>query len=147
METIEWQEIYSVGNEQLDFQHKQMFKMLNAMIEYGETSVDSEVISEMLTKLTEYASIHINTEEQYMEQIAYPDLEIHKKEHRYFRLEISNLCLKAMQHDISTPQELLQLVSEWWTKHVLFFDMAYKSFCDNKMKVFSSDVIIPTSAV
>ena len=51
MEKVIWDETFSVGVEVLDEQHKKLFKMLNTMIEAENTSVNSEIISTVLTEM------------------------------------------------------------------------------------------------
>ena len=129
MELIQWDESFSVNNEAIDHQHQKLVAMVNTMINYRSTSVTSEVISEMLTEMTEYSCTHFKSEEAYMKQIAYPDLEAHIEEHRQFRLNVGKLCLKTMNYNTSIPREILQFLSEWLVDHILEEDIKYKTFC------------------
>ena len=128
MEKLQWQESYSVNNEVIDSQHKKLIQMISKMLGSRETRVDSEIISEMLTGLTEYASMHFDTEESCMEKADYPDLKAHKEEHRQFKLKVGQFCVEVMAHNQSVPQEMLQFLSEWLVHHILHVDMQYKPF-------------------
>ena len=59
MEKIAWDESFSVGVRVLDAQHKQIVIMVNTLIEMNEAKVNSEIISDTLTKMTKYASDHL----------------------------------------------------------------------------------------
>src|SRR3989337_68690 len=80
MEKITWDESFSVGVRVLDAQHKQIVTMVNTLIEMNEAKVDSEIISDTLTKMTKYASDHFEREEQYMIAYDYPKNSNQKKQ-------------------------------------------------------------------
>lgn len=132
MEMIQWEESYSVGNQLIDTQHKKLLEMINLMIEYEEARVDSEIISELLSRMTEYARYHFEAEESYMEQITYPHLENHKEEHKQFRLKVGAFCQKTMSRDPSVPEKILQFLAKWLIHHILHSDMKYKMFFESK---------------
>ena len=71
MEKIIWGENFSVGVRVLDAQHKQIVMLVNTLIEMSDTKVDSEIISDTLTKMTKYAIDHFEREEQYMLEYGY----------------------------------------------------------------------------
>lgn len=135
METIQWKESFNVGNQLIDSQHKGLVGMINTMIERGENSDNSEMISEMLSKIIEYAGLHFKSEESYMESISYPFLKTHKKEHRQFKLKACRLCLKEMGHDTLALEEILTFLSQWLVGHILSSDNKYKIFHETRAGV------------
>jgi hemerythrin len=92
MGIINWDESYSVGVKELDEQHKQLFRMIDDLFESIDTVVDSQKVSDVLAGLREYASVHFETEERYMSECGYPDIENHKWTHEQFRKKVDNLC-------------------------------------------------------
>ncbi|MFN3533222.1 MAG: hemerythrin domain-containing protein, partial [Candidatus Brocadia sp.] len=66
MEKIVWSENFSVGVRVLDDQHKQIVTLINILIEMSDAKIDSEIISDTLTKMTQYAINHFSKEEEYM---------------------------------------------------------------------------------
>ena len=70
MEKILWDDGFSVGVRELDKQHQQIVMLVNTLIEMNETEVASEIISDTLTKMTQYASDHFKTEEQYQKVLS-----------------------------------------------------------------------------
>ena len=131
METIQWNENYSVGNQSIDSQHIKLIEMINEMAGLWGSSIDSEEISTILSEMTEYASSHFNYEEAYMEQIGYPGLKDHKKEHKEFKLRVCDFCMRIMHKDNLVPEEILLFLSKWLINHILHSDMKYKMFSDN----------------
>ena len=106
--------------------------MLNTMIQNEDTSVDSEVISNVLSEMIQYTASHFNDEEAYMEQIAYPELKMHQEEHKRFKLKASHFCLDTMKNETSVPEEILQFLSKWLINHILHSDMKFKVFHESK---------------
>ena len=128
MEKIVWHPSFSVGVELLDEHHKSIIDMLNMLISASDTKVFSETISELLTKLTRYAKDHFRAEELLMEEHGYSDFHCHKEEHVELRVKTLALCKDTMKHEDTVPEELLQLMRDWWMKHILESDMKYKPF-------------------
>lgn len=132
MEKIEWDHSSSVGVKLLDEQHKQIVDMINLLVSDSDTTVFSETISELLTKLTRYAIEHFQAEESLLEEHGYSDLDCHKEEHIEFRINILALCQATIKHQESVPAELLQVMRDWLMNHILQSDMKYKPFFEER---------------
>ncbi|HTX92148.1 MAG TPA: bacteriohemerythrin [Anaerolineales bacterium] len=128
MEKILWDQSLSVGIEEIDQQHKQLVKMLNQLIELDGVTVASETISDTLTRMTEYADYHFTSEEQYMEQIQYPEFESHKKQHIEFMRKTAELSMGTMEYKESIPADLLTYLKDWLINHIMESDMKIKSY-------------------
>ena len=127
MEKITWDESFSVGVRVLDAQHKQIVIIVNTLIEMNEAKVDSEIISDTLTKMTKYASDHFEREEQYMLEYGYPEYSIQKSNTRNLRKTV-DFCMETMAHKVTVPTEIFSYLKLWWMNHILQEDMKYKSF-------------------
>jgi len=128
MEKIDWNSSSSVGAQLFDEQHKQIIDMTNLLISAPQATVRSETISELLAKLTKYASIHFRAEEKLLQENGYPDYALQKAEHKAYRIKIVALCQAAFIHKDSVPTELLMFLRNWWVNHILETDMKYRSF-------------------
>jgi len=125
METIEWDESYSVGAKELDEQHKQLFRLLNALFESADITVESQTISDLLTGMKEYASMHFETEERYMSECGYPDLASHAWIHEQFRKKVDELCADRMAKKEGVAMDMLEFLYEWLVNHILSCDKQY----------------------
>lgn len=132
MGNLVWDPSYSVGVEILDHQHKNIISMINALSSKSDARVYSETISELLTRLVQYASEHFKTEERLLEKYGYPDLVAHKEKHKAYRLKAVEFCSKTMAHDQSVPLELKTFLEKWWENHILEVDAEYSHFLKNK---------------
>jgi hemerythrin-like metal-binding protein len=128
MERIDWNPSFSVGVKALDEEHERIVRMINLLISDPGATVRSETISELLDRLTKYASDHFRTEEQFLEEYGYPDLAGHKEEHKAYRIKMVALCQATTRHEESVPAELLKFIGDWWKNHILEADMKYRPF-------------------
>lgn len=128
MEKINWDDSFSVGVKKLDEQHRQIIRMINKLIDTNNVSVDSELISETLTEMMQYASDHFETEEDLMMEYRYPDYKSNKDHHTEFRKRLAGFSMDTMAYKRSVPTEVLTYLKEWWVDHILKIDMKYKVF-------------------
>jgi len=133
MEKIVWNESYSVGVQKIDDQHKELIKMINRLIEAEEITVYSEVISDTLTKMTDYAEYHFKTEEKYMKEYNYPEYSKHKLQHTEFRKKTVAFCMDTTALSEGIPIEILSYLTNWLKNHILKSDMQYKPFFNQKV--------------
>ena len=127
MEKVIWDETFSVGVEVIDEQHKKLIKMLNTMIEAENTSVNSEIISTVLTEMRQYASEHFALEEKYMLEYGYLDYDSHKAQHKEFIKKVAMLCIETTHQSRTVPTEILEYLKHWLINHILKTDMQYKT--------------------
>jgi len=113
-------------------QHKQLIAIINKLIENRHLSVDSEIITDVLGELREYAWQHFSDEEQLMELNGFPDLEQHRQEHREFFKQLMGITLKAMHKQGDTPEVLFDLLQSWLYDHLLDTDMRYRDYYQDK---------------
>ena len=128
MEQITWTEDFSVGVKRLDEQHKQLIKMLNRLISEPYSSTKSEMVSDLLSDMTNYAQTHFKAEEELMRQHNYPHLEEHVDQHRAFKKKTVDFCSATMINVGNVPEALLHYLSNWLVEHILSSDRAYKPF-------------------
>ena len=123
---LEWQDSWSVGNPDLDTDHKRLINIIQKIGEYSPQSAD---LSQLFSELEDYTKYHFVKEEQLMEAANLPDLTEHKKSHRDF-VE----WLHSVRYTFTVSQQsrrlLLDSVDEylqnWLKNHILKTDMNYK---------------------
>ena len=132
MEKIMWDESFSVGVRDLDAQHKQIVMLVNTLIEMSDTKVDSEIISDTLTKMTQYAIDHFKKEEQYMLEYGYPEYSAQRIQHQEFKKKTAGFSMETMLHKTTVPTEIFTYLKLWWTNHILQEDMKYKQYFNDR---------------
>ena len=128
MEFLQWTAQYSVGDPLMDAYHHIFFKTIHDLAkELGGLS--GQEVEERIAFLLNYASMHFDSEEQLMHEIAFPGLEAHKELHRSFKEQISGLQARYLSNpSITIAEELLELSQSWLRHHILDEDMKYKGY-------------------
>ncbi|NOZ89840.1 MAG: hemerythrin family protein [Epsilonproteobacteria bacterium] len=125
---LKWKDAYSMNEENIDKQHKWLFKLSNDIYDLIEKGVDDyEHFRELFMALNDYGIEHFIYEEMYMKEQGYPNLEEHIKEHRQFSDKVRDLIEKETH-----IKDIGEFVSAWLVQHVLDEDMNYKNFIESK---------------
>ena len=128
---LKWKDAYSMNEENIDRQHKWLFKLSNDIYNLIEEGIDDyEHFRELFMALNDYGIEHFIYEEMYMREQGYPNLEEHIQEHREFSEKVRELCIDIDQE--SHIKDIGEFVSAWLVQHVLGDDMNYKRFIESK---------------
>jgi hemerythrin-like metal-binding protein len=121
---IKWIEAYSVGNTDIDDQHKVLFTMINDFFQQ-----DSKANAIMLFQsLSAYIDLHFAAEEDLLRQINYPDTEEHIKKHDELRAKFHLLQSKLDDYHADIHHKIAMFLYNWLAKHILKSDMEYRSY-------------------
>jgi len=117
---VAWSENYSLGNEQLDVQHKQLFEFVSNLVSACIDGSSTEKLSETLDFLVNYAVRHFSDEEALQVQHSFPDYEKHKKMHDDFKVTVLELVDRF--NNSASPTELNndinKIVVRWLVNHI-----------------------------
>ena len=126
MELLKWTEDISLDHPLIDRQHQELFDFVNRMIENNGS--DNELVKETLLNLKTYSETHFRDEEAIMEAIAYPDLEDHKFEHRFFVLRITTFYNELQNNNQDLSQKILEFLVDWLGNHMSVGDQNFKNY-------------------
>ena len=104
-----------------DTQHQVLFQILDDI-------ADPRSGVEILDKLRLYTETHFSLEEQYMEQLQYPDRDAHRRAHDRFREEIYELLATGQVDDEAFMELVSTYLTEWLTRHVFGTDKQLEEF-------------------
>ena len=82
MTIVEWGPELEIGITEIDYQHRNLVSMLNALHSAIEAGEPREHLAEILEELDLYVINHFATEERVMERLHFEFTEQHKLEHR-----------------------------------------------------------------
>lgn len=138
MNKIVWNDIYSVDDPKMDYQHKKIAYMINELIDHELSGYDGEFVAELLTKLTDYCLHHLAEEEELLKSRDYPDFAEHIIAHNAFRKKVVQFC-SATSVGVDVLPAMLAYLVEWWKRHIGIEDKRYKQhfrqMCDNKSDI------------
>jgi hemerythrin len=128
MEKIVWSNELSLGIPEIDSQHKMIIEQINILIENLDRSDRASLNQEIIKNLDKYSEEHFVTEEKYLRDRNYPNLENHLKVHEAFKMNTVQSAIKVMKGHADVPEETIQFLKKWWTSHILKTDMEYRNF-------------------
>lgn len=128
MSILVWDGSLASGIEEIDTQHKELFRIINSFHDKIMDTRAPFALVEALDSLKSYAKYHFRTEEGYMRRYGYIDYETHKAEHDQFAAELDTF-LPMHEKDPKAAHEALQcFMINWTIKHIQFRDMRYVPF-------------------
>jgi len=126
--TIEWDEKYSVDVPELDEFQKGLFEKFNTLIEMKSTKLDAKAATNMISDINDYSKMFFSKEERILRRRGYPDLETHAKAHRRF-IKNSIGLRREIAEDISNlTMEIILDLRDWLVEHIETSDSLYVPF-------------------
>jgi len=125
MEKINWSEDISVGVAEIDDQHRQLIGIINHLTDAKQQNRDTEVISEILSRMADYLDYHFGTEEKYMARFPYAEFEPHRNEHRTFIRKVFEFRKQYAQDSQSLSNDILAFLKDWLRHHIQETDKKY----------------------
>lgn len=113
---LEWNDGYLIGNERIDFEHRTFFGLVTDFQKARINEADKKTLAGLLEEIALYAKFHFRSEENVMEQLHYPDLENHRKEH-YQLVEVLSNKMLGLEMDLYSAKDIEDFLVEWFVGH------------------------------
>jgi len=123
MEILKWDDRFKIGLSEIDQQHRRFFELFQKV--HDEFTKGFPNLGPIFDELIDYASFHFKSEEIWMMDKLYPEVEKHKREHHSFLLRV-----KKKQESFRSGQEHISMstllfLREWITGHILNTDAKF----------------------
>lgn len=122
----EFKDEYVTGIGQVDEEHRRLFEIADEThrLSKEEFLVDKyDQVRQILGELKEYALLHFEHEEAYMESIGYKHMFIQKVQHDQFREKVNDLDLDHLdENSDELIEEILEFLTGWLVNHILEHD-------------------------
>lgn len=125
---IIWNDSYLLGVEEIDAQHRNLFKHL-ASIEEQMRVHGTYSCLHVLYFMYSYAVDHFSLEESLMDAVAYPEAHRHKAEHECFRQ-----AALEFHKDVKNPEtigDVVAYIKQWIVTHIADSD---RRLCSHILK-------------
>ena len=134
MSNIQWGESLSVGVGLIDEQHRKWIERLNEVESAIKSRRGMQQIVSTLDFLSEYTRFHFSTEEQYMVQTGYPDLENHRAKHEELEKTLGNLIEDFKEDGITEKisEAVGTFLGNWLKDHIRVVDQVFAAFLKEK---------------
>jgi hemerythrin len=129
---LNWNDIYSLGNDRIDKEHKNLFKI--AAEAFSVVNPDNKIkkVKSVLEKLLLYTKNHFEHEEHFMQSIKYPGLEEHKVKHKKIILSMKSFVKNLPNMKIiEIEKELAHFIEIWFIAHIVYEDKKLSQWINN----------------
>lgn len=124
-----WKDIYSVGDDRIDSEHKKLFDIAQEAFNVVDDKKRAYKIKEVVISLYSYMQTHFEHEEDYMEDIGYPNFEKHKKLHENITQSMNDFLKKLPTLDVELfEKELARLIDIALVQHIIQEDRKIMDF-------------------
>jgi hemerythrin-like metal-binding protein len=132
MKRLEWSREMSVGIDKLDQQHKKLFAIYNNLLVVLSNEVANRVFGlsdGVLQELAEYINVHFDFEEGLMVEAEYPEIEMHKAQHKIYVNKITEAQARLNRtSQLREWEDLCKFLSDWLVDHVMGVDRRYAPY-------------------
>jgi len=127
---IDWTPGLSVGVDEIDAQHQELFARVNALLAAMNAGRGRDDLGRTLSFLGDYVDRHFGLEEAYMRRFNYPGYFAHKRAHDAFVADFKKIRkdLAFVGPRTSLVLEVQQRLGGWLVHHIGGVDRALAAF-------------------
>ena len=125
-----WSSDYETGNANVDEQHKELFSLVQQVLDADAFTNTKENIETVIGFLSNYAVRHFATEEALMIESDYPEYGCHKALHDDFVKNVVAFVnrLKTEGDTVSVNETMNNFVIVWLKEHIMGSDKAMADY-------------------
>ncbi len=131
---MKWTEQLSIGIVEIDQQHQELFNRINNLLQAMHEGKGKDEIQKVMAFLDDYVVSHFGTEEKYMGEYHYPEINQHKEQHQTFTSNFNDIK-KELETEGPSSTLVIQTqrkLSEWWLGHIATVDKELGAFLVQK---------------
>lgn len=128
---VEFDSSLVTGNAMIDEQHKELIGKIDRLLSCCEQNGGKVEAIKMLDYLAEYTDFHFGEEEKLQEEVSYPAIEEHKKQHADFKKAVEELHEMLIEEEGPTEAFVAAVnknVVDWLFDHIKKMDQALAAF-------------------
>lgn len=127
---LEWTQDLATGSEEIDFQHKELFRRVNALLESCRQGKGKAELNRVIEFLDEYVVKHFSEEEKFMRKYEYPGHANHKTEHLKFIATFSELKKEIERQGpaLDLVVKTNRMIVQWLINHISKVDRSLGMF-------------------
>lgn len=122
---IGWSGRYETGDAAVDFQHQQLFALVDELHQATREGRGEAVLTDVLIEFVRYTRTHFQSEELLMRSTGFEECEAHAHEHERLTREVESLL--SSRADAGT-ERLCAFAYDWLVGHIHAWDMPMIEF-------------------
>ena len=128
MALLSWSTQYSIGNDLIDTEHQELFRLVNAFHDQWQEKRDPQTIAVLLNQLIAYAEMHFQHEETIMLDAEFPKLAEHQKIHEAMVETIFNLRQSFEEQHSHLEINTMRFIKAWLVEHIIQNDYLFRDY-------------------
>jgi len=128
MENFELNDAYLVGDYLLDAQHKAIMGYMAKVYTKMLAQKKENEVFELVDALDAYCKLHFLDEEKMLEEVAFPEINIHKAQHVLFVTHLENFMGKYDGQNVTKNVGEFLFLKGWFMEHIVEFDKQYAEY-------------------
>lgn len=127
-EICSWSPDFSTQVEDMDEQHKVLFRLINTLYKFIKKGVTGQLNIEVVDELVSYTEYHFGQEEQLMKKFHFPEIVAQKRAHKLFVAKIKEAQKGIKSNGGRVDESVLQFLTDWLIKHIQGMDKKYGEY-------------------
>ena len=132
MALLSWSKQYLIGNELIDTEHEELFRLINDFHSRWSAAHNRQDIAKVFNQLVVYAELHFQHEEKIMDEAGYPKLAEHQQIHEDMIDMIFRLQKSYEEANLRLEMDTMKFVKSWLVGHILENDYLFRDFLARK---------------
>ena len=128
MALLSWSNQYLIGNDIIDAEHQELFRLINEFHSRWVEKHAQHDIAKVLNQLIIYAEMHFRHEEDIMTAACYPQLALHQQVHEAMIESIFKLQQSYEDKSLHLEMDTMKFVKSWLIDHILQQDYRFRDF-------------------
>jgi hemerythrin len=127
---VKWEDKYSVGIPLIDEQHKELIRLTNELYQGCLTGDDAarDFFFSAVRGAMNYVKYHFSAEEKILENVKYPKLAEHRKQHEDFVLKMVEDVKSFQGGKKFVPNNFVRFLRDWILSHIAIADTEYAKY-------------------
>jgi len=127
---MQWDESLAIGIELIDAQHREWIRRVEDVSLAMHSAEGVRRLVKTLDFLKDYTRFHFETEERFMADHQYPELDDHRREHAELHETLARLEADLDEEGITAPltESVNTLLENWLIQHIRQVDQRFGAF-------------------
>ena len=117
MSLLEWRDEFQTGVPDIDFEHQELFSLINSFYTALENNTDKDKLINVLNDIYGGIYSHFMHEENLMEKYGYDQYQQHHEDHVDLLDDIRDFTDELEKTDIFDEEQLKEKLNTWFTVH------------------------------
>ena len=124
-----WRDDYLVGHPVIDYDHRNLANLINALAREANEDADHDRVSNAMHALTRYVDEHFSREETLFKATDYPSADEHTRQHETIAGMIRALATSFARDPKSLDMDgFLAFLGDWLSGHIVRIDKGYAPY-------------------